>query len=95
VGRISYSLYLFHYGVLVVMMTLWPGLSFLTVKNMTLYLTSSFVLASLSYFFLERPMVEVRRRLRGSSSRAAAAAPSSSEQAGPSSKESPATLLQR
>jgi len=95
VGRISYSLYLFHYGVLVVMMTLWPGQSFLTVKNMTLYLTSSFVLASLSYFFLERPMVEVRRRLRGSSSRAAAAPSSGSEQAGPSSEESPATLLQR
>ena len=96
VGRISYSLYLFHYGVLVVMMTLWPGQSFLTVKNMTLYLTSTFALASFSYFFLERPMVEVRRRLRGSSSRTVATlSKGSPEQASPASEENTATLLQR
>jgi peptidoglycan/LPS O-acetylase OafA/YrhL len=62
VGRLSYSLYLFHFGVGIVLRSIFPAGSFLTPLNLILYFGSSFVLASLSYFFVERPMVAVRKR---------------------------------
>ncbi len=61
IGRLSYSLYLFHFGVGGLVTRLVPG-PLLSPLSLTLFLTGSFALASLSYFFVERPMVAVRKR---------------------------------
>lgn len=61
VGRLSYSLYLFHFGVSGLVTRLIPG-PLLSPLSLTLFLTGSFAFASLSYFFVERPMVAVRKR---------------------------------
>jgi peptidoglycan/LPS O-acetylase OafA/YrhL len=71
IGRLSYSLYLFHFGVATLIVFLFPGRSFLNPAILALFLAGSFGLAGFSYFFVERPMVAVRkrfsaaRRLRG------------------------------
>ena len=61
VGRLSYSLYLFHFGVSGLVTCLIPG-PLLSPLSLSLFLTGSFAFASLSYFFVERPMVAVRKR---------------------------------
>lgn len=61
IGRLSYSLYLFHFGVAGLIGFLIPG-PLLSPLSFTLFLAGSFLLASFSYFFVERPMVAVRKR---------------------------------
>ena len=65
VGRISYSLYLWHYLVLGIVITLWPSdqglpLAFVGVA-------ASFAVATVSYYCVERPFVRIghRQRVRG------------------------------
>ena len=62
IGRLSYSLYLFHFGVATLIAFLFPGQSFLKPVILALFLAGSFGLAGFSYFFVERPMVAVRKR---------------------------------
>ena len=63
IGRISYSLYLWHYLVLGVVITLWPhdqGLGLAMVG-----IVASFVVASISYYCVERPFVRYGHRQSG------------------------------
>lgn len=63
IGKLSYSLYLFHFGVGTLLVLLFPGRSLLDPPYLALFLAGSFGMASLSYFLVEKPMVAVRRRL--------------------------------
>ncbi|MBV8401149.1 MAG: acyltransferase, partial [Acetobacteraceae bacterium] len=64
VGRLSYSLYLFHFGVLMLILALRQStnLSFLP-SVMAAYFIGSFACAGASYWLIEKPMVRVRRRI--------------------------------
>jgi peptidoglycan/LPS O-acetylase OafA/YrhL len=61
-GRVSYSLYLLHATVLYVMFHLFYGL-FSKVIIFVLYISASFLLAAISYKLVERPSIELGRRL--------------------------------
>jgi len=62
IGRLSYSLYLFHFGVATLMAHLLPGRPLSNPLSLVLFLVASFALAGFSYFVVERPMVAVRKR---------------------------------
>lgn len=77
VGRLSYSLYLFHFGVGTVLVLLFPGHSLLEPGLLPVFLAASFSFAALSYYAVERPMVAVRKRFSAARfKRADAPAPS-------------------
>jgi peptidoglycan/LPS O-acetylase OafA/YrhL len=62
-GQLSYSLYLFHYGALVAVMTWQPNHDELHGPvSVILYVCGAFGLALISYYLVERPMIAVRRR---------------------------------
>jgi peptidoglycan/LPS O-acetylase OafA/YrhL len=61
VGQISYSLYLFHFGVLVTLMA-FKHEDKLHGADFLLYALGSPLLATISYYLIERPMVAVRKR---------------------------------
>lgn len=63
IGRLSYSLYLFHFGTLM-FVTLLLGVRSPrdTAGAMALYIGLSFALSFASYYFIERPMVALRVR---------------------------------
>jgi peptidoglycan/LPS O-acetylase OafA/YrhL len=62
IGKLSYSLYLMHFGVLITIEAIkgTPHLNSMT--DIALYLFFSFALASCSYFLLEKPMNRLRHR---------------------------------
>ena len=60
IGRISYSLYLAHFGVLTVIVGC-VGKDVDLHHNFLMYFILSFLGASISYFFVEKPMIKVRR----------------------------------
>ncbi|HEU0118443.1 MAG TPA: acyltransferase [Alphaproteobacteria bacterium] len=64
VGHISYSLYLFHYGVLVVMNTLHHtnGDVLHGPRDIIIYLAASFGLATISHYLIEKPAINWRKR---------------------------------
>lgn len=62
IGRLSYSLYLFHFGVATLLAFVFPERPLSNPLSLTLFLSCSFALAGLSYFYVERPMVAVRKR---------------------------------
>lgn len=64
IGRLSYSIYLFHYGVLMVVKMVWNihGELYGFVPEMV-YFGTSLILASMCYVLVERPMITLRRRL--------------------------------
>ena len=69
VGRLSYSLYLFHFGVLIVTQAVGKPPEAMHgigqhLLYTVLYLGCSFGLASASYFMVERRMIAVRKRFR-------------------------------
>lgn len=63
IGRRSYSLYLFHYGVLISLGAWYgePG-NFRHAGDVLLYFLLAFALAAFSYRFVERPMMAWRKR---------------------------------
>jgi peptidoglycan/LPS O-acetylase OafA/YrhL len=61
-GRVSYSLYLLHATVLFVMLHCFYGLLPKTII-FALYIGGSFLLAAISYKLIERPSMELGRRL--------------------------------
>lgn len=63
IGKLSYSLYLYHFAVLFFVAKLWPELSFISRTLVELFAT--FAAASFSYYFVEKPFRKLRDRLRG------------------------------
>jgi peptidoglycan/LPS O-acetylase OafA/YrhL len=67
-GRISYGLYLFHYGALVVIGRIFYPDGFFPASSLEYgfyicgVLGSAFVLATASYYFIEKPMLKIRKR---------------------------------
>lgn len=63
IGKISYSLYLFHFGMLILLQAIYkhPG-SLNGWFEIVVYFIGSFGLAILSYKYVEQPMIKLRRR---------------------------------
>ena len=61
-GRVSYSLYLLHATVLYILLHLFFGV-FSTTALFVLYISASFLMAAISYKLIERPSLELGRRL--------------------------------
>ncbi len=66
-GRISYALYLMHFGVLVTLEAAWGKQYFDSPIESSLYLILSFLIAACSYFLVEKPMITVRKKFFHSS----------------------------
>jgi peptidoglycan/LPS O-acetylase OafA/YrhL len=62
-GKLSYSLYLFHYGVFVVINDLWHTESLQGVPAYAVYYLGSLALATASYYLVEKPMIRLRKRV--------------------------------
>jgi peptidoglycan/LPS O-acetylase OafA/YrhL len=62
IGKLSYSLYLMHFGVLIVIEKMQESDHLNGTGSIILYLVVSFLLANCSYFLVEMPMVKLRRK---------------------------------
>jgi peptidoglycan/LPS O-acetylase OafA/YrhL len=60
-GRLSYSLYLYHFAVVVVILRLYGAFTWQD-PAFYLFFILSFLLSMASYYFVEKPMVRFRRR---------------------------------
>jgi len=63
IGKISYALYLAHFGVLISMEAAEKKQGLDTPADVTLYFLLSFLLACGAYFLVEKPLIKIRRKL--------------------------------
>lgn len=63
-GKISYALYLMHFGVLITIEAICHSRQLNTVSEVLLYLFLSFFLASCTYVLIEKPMLAIRHKER-------------------------------
>jgi peptidoglycan/LPS O-acetylase OafA/YrhL len=63
IGKISYSLYLWHFPIQYLFLFFFPGASLWV--RLVACLPAMLMMSSLSYYFVEQPFVGLRRRLRG------------------------------
>ncbi len=64
IGKLSYSLYLMHFGVLIAIEATHETDHLRNSSDMLLYFTLSFMLAVCSYLLVEQPMAVIRRKIR-------------------------------
>ena len=62
IGKVSYSIYLWHFGIVRAVRSLFPHLS--VIEQVAIGLPVIFLVASLSYYLIERPVVALRARWR-------------------------------
>ena len=62
IGKISYALYLFHFGCLITIEKLHNTSHLQGLSDFILYISTSFFMAILAYFLIEKPMLKIRSR---------------------------------
>ena len=64
IGKISYSLYLFHFGCLITIEKLNNSTHLQGLRDFILYISTSFFMAILAYLLIEKPMLLIRQKFR-------------------------------